>query len=121
MGGRHSRVENGPPTISMSDVLEFATLAGARANGLDHKVGSLTPGKQADLILIRSDDLNLAPVTNAVGAVVLAAHPGNVDSVYVAGKAVKKGGIMVGPDLSDLRSRASASQARVLAGRGTLG
>ncbi|AJG19525.1 amidohydrolase family protein [Cupriavidus basilensis] len=52
MGGNHSRVANAPTTISMRDVLEFAPVAGARENGLDHKVGSLTPGKQADITTV---------------------------------------------------------------------
>lgn len=110
MGGRHSRVPNAPETITLRDVLEFATVAGARANGLENRVGSLTPGKQADIVMIRGDDLNLTPVSDAVGAVVLAAHPGNVDSVFVAGKIVKRHGRMVGIDLDDLRRRARASQ-----------
>ncbi|MBN9116674.1 MAG: amidohydrolase family protein [Pandoraea sp.] len=114
MGGQHSRVQNAPATLSMREVLEFATVAGARANGLDHKVGSLTPGKQADIIMIRGEDLNLTPVSDAVGAVVLAAHPGNVDSVFVAGRAVKRQGRMIGVDLNVLRQRAVASQQYIL-------
>lgn len=114
MGGGHSREADAPATLSLRDVLEFATMAGARANGLESKVGSLTPGKQADLVLIRGEDLNLAPVSDAVGAVVLAAHPGNVDSVFVAGRAVKRHGRMLDIDLDALRRRARASQDHVL-------
>lgn len=114
MGGGHSHVKSAPATLSMRDVLEFATLAGARATGLAHKVGSLTPGKQADIVMLRTQDLNLTPVSDAVGAVVLAAHPGNVDTVFVAGKAVKRGGAMVNLDIDRLRSQAMASQAYVL-------
>lgn len=114
MGGNHSRVPNAPATLSMRDVLEFATIAGARANGLDHKVGSLTPGKQADIVMIRGDDLNLTPVSDAIGAVVLAAHPGNVDSVFVGGRAMKRRGQMIGVDLDVLRARARASQQYIL-------
>ncbi|MCO5399704.1 amidohydrolase family protein [Ralstonia soli] len=114
MGGGHSRVPNAPETLTLRDVLEFATVAGARATGLDRKIGSLTPGKQADIVMIRGDDINLTPVSDAVGAVVLAAHPGNVDSVFVAGSAVKRHGRMVGVDLGALRSRALTSQQYVL-------
>ncbi|MBL0423343.1 amidohydrolase family protein [Ramlibacter sp. AW1] len=114
MGGGHSTATHAPPTMSLRDALEFATVAGARANGLDRQVGSLTPGKQADLMLLRTTDLNLTPVSDAVGAVVLAAHPGNVDTVFVAGRAVKRGGRMVGVDLDALRQRAQDSQAYVL-------
>ncbi|VCU69184.1 Melamine deaminase [Pigmentiphaga humi] len=114
MGGRHSREPDAPATLTMRDVLEFATVAGAHANGLGDKVGSLTPGKQADIIFVRTGDLNLAPVCDAVGAVVLAAHPGNVDSVFVAGRAVKRAGRMLDIDLEALMARARASQAYVM-------
>lgn len=116
MGGGHSRVKNAPETISLRDVLEFATMAGARANGLEHKIGSLTPGKQADIILVRADDLNLVPVTDPAAATVLAAHPGNVDSVFVAGRAAKRRGKMLDVDLPRLRSRIRMSQRYILAG-----
>jgi cytosine/adenosine deaminase-related metal-dependent hydrolase len=115
MGGQHSRVPNAPATLTLRNVLEFATAAGARANGLDRKIGSLTPGKQADIVMIRGTDLNLTPVSDAVGAVVLAAHPGNVDSVFVAGRAVKRHGRMLGIDIDELRRRALASQQYILA------
>ncbi|GER11414.1 amidohydrolase family protein [Variovorax boronicumulans] len=114
MGGGHSKAANAPPTITLRDVLEFGTIAGAKATGLAHKTGSLTPDKQADLILVRQDDLNLTPVSDAVGAIVLAAHPGNVDSVYVAGRAVKRNGRMLHIDVDALRARAFDSQRHVL-------
>jgi 5-methylthioadenosine/S-adenosylhomocysteine deaminase len=105
----HSRAETAPAMLSIRDVLEFATVVGADANGLANKVGSLTPGKQADIITIRCSDLNLTPVSDAVGAVVLGAHAGNVDTVMVAGKIVKRHGKMVGCDLDRLRSLAQDS------------
>ncbi|MGB0088509.1 MAG: amidohydrolase family protein [Planifilum fulgidum] len=82
-------------SLSARDVLEFATIEGARALKLDHKIGSLTPGKEADIIMIRATDLNLFPMNDPVGAVVQCAHAGNVDSVFVAGRAVKRGGKML--------------------------
>lgn len=114
MGGGHSRAAKAPPTLTLRDVLAFATIEGARATGLDKRTGSLTPGKQADIVLIRQDDLNLVPVSDAVGAVVLAAHAGNVDTVFVAGRVLKRDGRMVGIDLDALRQRAFASQRAVL-------
>ncbi len=114
MGGGHSTVKNAPASLTLRDVLAFATLSGAQATGLAHKVGALAPGKQADLMLLRTTDLNLTPVSDAVGAVVLAAHPGNVDTVFVAGRAVKRNGRMVGIDLEGLRQRALDSQRYVL-------
>jgi len=87
------------PTLTHRDVLEFATIEGARACGLDHKVGSLTPGKQADFILLRTDMVNVAPLIDPVTTAVVFADTSNVDSVFVAGKAVKRNGELVGHDL----------------------
>ena len=118
MGGGHSHVAGAPATLSTRDVLEFATIRGAEATGLERRTGSLTPGKQADLIFVRGTDLNLVPVSDPVAAVVLAAHPGNVDSVFVAGRAVKRGGVMQRDDLDRLREAARASQDYVLSCHG---
>ena len=87
------------------DVLEFATLDGANASKLGHKTGSLTPGKQADIVLIGTDSLNMFPINHAPGAVVEAAHIGNVDTVFVAGKVMKRHGKLIGVDLKALRAR----------------
>jgi 5-methylthioadenosine/S-adenosylhomocysteine deaminase len=111
----HSRADGAPTHLSLQRVLEFATIAGAEANGLGAKVGSLTPGKQADVILLRATDLNLAPVSNAVGAVVLGAHAGNVDTVMVAGNIVKQHGRILNCDLERLRKLAHESLDFVLA------
>jgi 5-methylthioadenosine/S-adenosylhomocysteine deaminase len=104
--------------LTVREVLEFATIVGAQACGLDHRIGSISPGKDADLICIRRSDLNLTPVSDAVGAVVLAAHPGNVDTVMVRGRIVKQGGRLVDCDVNALRARALASQDRLLAAVG---
>jgi len=113
-GGGHSRVPE-PLPLRVRDVLEFATLAGARAAGLGRRTGSLSPGKQADLILVRAHDINLAPVTDPAAAVVLAAHPGNVDTVLVGGRTVKRGGRLVAADLPGVLALAEVSRRRVLA------
>lgn len=105
--------------LSAREVLEFATIDGARALGLESKVGSLTPGKQADIILIRATDINLTPVNDPVGAVVQCAHTGNVDSVYVAGKAVKRGGRLLNIDLARIRTLAAQSRDYIFSTYGT--
>jgi cytosine/adenosine deaminase-related metal-dependent hydrolase len=115
MTNGHSVSKEAPATLSVRQVLQFATLAGAEASGLTNKVGSLTHGKQADVILIRTSDLNLAPVSDAIGAIVLAAHAGNVDTVIVAGKIVKSGGKMVNYDRERVRSLAQKSLQYILA------
>ncbi|MFK4301958.1 MULTISPECIES: amidohydrolase family protein [unclassified Paenibacillus] len=97
-------------TISARDIIEFATIDGARALGLDHKIGTLTPGKEADLIMIRTNDLNMFPVNHPIGAVVQCANTSNVDSVFVAGKAVKRNGKMLHVDIQRLRKLANESR-----------
>ncbi|MFD0526976.1 amidohydrolase family protein [Kitasatospora arboriphila] len=60
-----------PGRIGTADVLDFATLRGARTCGLDGVTGSLTPGKQADLLLLTADEIKNLPLNDPVGAVVL--------------------------------------------------
>ena len=79
-----------PLPLMSRDVLELATIQGARACGLEALTGSLTPGKEADIVLIDTDSLNLMPLNNPHGVVVECAHAGNVDTVMVAGKIVKR-------------------------------
>ena len=71
--------------LQPDQVLRQATIDGARAMGLGDVTGSLTPGKRADVIALRADDLNLAPINVADGQVVLAAQPRNVEHVWIDG------------------------------------
>ena len=84
--------------LTCRDVLEFATIEGARACGLDGKIGSLTPGKRADVIVVRADTFGMTPLNNPVGAFVYNAHPGLVDTILVDGKVVKRDGKLLGVD-----------------------
>lgn len=84
------------PTVYTPDqVLKQGTIGGARALGLDKEIGSLVPGKKADIILIRTDQLNMAPLNVADGQVVLAAQPRNVDTVWIDGKIRKQNGTLL--------------------------
>jgi 5-methylthioadenosine/S-adenosylhomocysteine deaminase len=112
--GGAARKPGAPAKLSTRDVLRFATRAGAQANGLGHRVGSLTVGKAADIVLLRGTDMNLTPVCDPVAAIVLAAHPGNVDTVLVNGRTVKRGGKLLSIDLEVVRARALASQEYIL-------
>ena len=80
-------------------MLEFATIEGARCAGLEHKVGTLTPGKEADIVMLAADRLNVWPLNNAPGAVVNVMNPGHVDTVFIAGKVKKWRGNLVGVDV----------------------
>jgi len=103
-----------PVLLGVEDLLEFATVAGAKANGLEHKVGTLAVGMQADVILLRTDRINVLPVSNPVGAVVLGMDTSNVDSVFVAGRSLKRDGTLVGVDIDFVSRRARASQEYLL-------
>lgn len=96
--------------LTAREALEFATIEGARANGLEKKTGSLTVGKEADIIMLRKDRINVMPLNDPVGAVVLAMDTGNVDSVFVAGKAKKLNGQLVGVDLKKVADQAIQSR-----------
>ncbi|MEU5902875.1 amidohydrolase family protein [Micromonospora sp. NPDC047527] len=103
-----------PYRITTRDVLDFATLQGARTNGLGDVTGSLTPGKQADLLVVRADDINTMPLNDAVGTLVLGADPRNIETVVVAGRIRKADGRLVGVDLDELRREVTASRDAIL-------
>ncbi|PRX46190.1 cytosine/adenosine deaminase-related metal-dependent hydrolase [Prauserella shujinwangii] len=98
-----------PARITTSDVLDFATLSGARTLGLDAVTGSLTPGKQADLIVVDAEDLNTMPLHDPVGTLVLGADRSNITAVWVAGRLRKWDRRLVGVDIADLRDQVHAS------------
>ncbi len=101
--------ETEPKLLTCREVLEFATIEGARVCGVEDRTGSLTPGKQADVVVIRCDHLNTFPIIDPVSTVVLQADTRNVETVFVAGKALKRDGKLVGPDLGRARSLATSS------------
>src|SRR5256885_3805786 len=107
------------PTLTHRDVLEFATVGGARAVALEDRVGSLSPGKQADIVLLKTNAINTAPVVDPIGTIVVFADTSNVDSVFVAGRAVKRRGELVGVNLDDVLRRLDESRNHIL-GEGEL-
>ena len=111
----HDPSEAFAPTITANDVLSFATIDGAKAMGLESIIGSLTPGKDADLILIRTDQINTMPVVDPVATVVISADTSNVDTVFVRGQAVKRDGALLNVDMGRLRRLGDASRDRLLA------
>jgi 5-methylthioadenosine/S-adenosylhomocysteine deaminase len=92
-------------------VLRHGTIDGARAMGLGDVTGSLTPGKRADVIVLRAGDLNLAPLNVADGQVVLAAQPRNVEHVWIEGLPRKRDGELTGIDAARLTADATAAVA----------
>src|SRR5262249_34040394 len=104
-----------PAFLGSREVLEFATIEGARVCGIDDRTGSPPPGKQADLVMIACDQSTTYPVIDPVSTVVHQADTRNVDTVMVGGRLLKRRGALVGADLSGARDRAEASLDHLLA------
>ena len=101
------------PALSFRRALEVGTIAGARALGLADEIGSLTPGKAADIVVIRADDLNVGPLAAVESTIVRSVTPANVESVLVGGRFVKRGGELVGVDPAGLMRAAQESAAAI--------
>jgi cytosine/adenosine deaminase-related metal-dependent hydrolase len=99
-----------PDAISTRDVLRYATIEGARANGLESKSGSLTPGKDADIVLVDASSLNAMPLNNAVGTVVSGSDSRNIDTVFIGGNVRKWRGRVLGFDPGKLNEALTKSR-----------
>jgi 5-methylthioadenosine/S-adenosylhomocysteine deaminase len=110
--------QNVPAPISVEAVLQAATVNGARAAGLESEVGTLTPGKQADIIMVRTDDIAVFPVNNVIGTIVQAVQRSDVDTVMVAGEIRKRAGKLVGVDVAKLMADVTASRDHLLEASG---
>jgi cytosine/adenosine deaminase-related metal-dependent hydrolase len=89
----HGRIPESS-TVTTRDALSWITIEGARMLRLDHRIGSLAPGKQADLIVLRLDELNMGPVHDPVSTALLQADRANIESVMVAGRFGKRDGAL---------------------------
>ena len=98
-----------PLRLKPRRLVELATIEGAKLLGLADKTGSLTPGKRADLIMIRTTDLNMAPVRDPYYAIVFQGQPSNVDTVVVDGRILARGGKLIAVDVPKLISEAAES------------
>jgi cytosine/adenosine deaminase-related metal-dependent hydrolase len=109
-----------PPTstISALEALSWVTVEGARMLRQLHRIGTLKAGKQADLVLIRADALNMQPVHDPVASVVFQSALSNVDSVMVAGQWKKREGRLLGVDLPPLLAALSASGRKIVGALG---
>ncbi|MFC4450955.1 amidohydrolase family protein [Halorussus aquaticus] len=103
-------------TVSLTArrALELATIDGARALGLADDIGSLTPGKRADITLIETDDINTSPVHDPVETVVFQAGLANVDTVLVDGNIVKRNGLLYNETAQKHQDRLVRSGRRIL-------
>jgi cytosine/adenosine deaminase-related metal-dependent hydrolase len=110
-----------PRLMSTRDVIRHATLDGARAAGMGAVTGSLEPGKQADIIVLRTDRPNIFPINDPIGAVVWGMDTSNVHHVFVSGHAVMRGGVLEA-DAANARNLATVARRRMTESSGaTLG
>jgi 5-methylthioadenosine/S-adenosylhomocysteine deaminase len=107
-----------PALLTTRDVLRYATMNGAKALQLDHKVGSLTPGKEADILILDAEAINVAPLNQVPGAVVSLMDRTNVETVIVAGKVRKWKGKLLDVDLPNLRRQLENSRDFIFAKAG---
>src|SRR5688572_11214908 len=103
-----------PQLLTSRQVIEMATIAGAAANRLFDKVGTLTPGKEADIVVLDARNINIWPMNNVPGAIVTMMNPRHVRDVVIAGKVVYWKGALVGWDVQRLLRQAEQARDRVL-------
>jgi 5-methylthioadenosine/S-adenosylhomocysteine deaminase len=101
--------------VTSHQALEWTTVNGARMAGLGHRIGSLSPGKAADIVLLRADDITMFPVRDPVASIVMQAGVANVDTVLVGGRVMKRGGKLTHPGLAGLKAALRRSGDRILA------
>jgi 5-methylthioadenosine/S-adenosylhomocysteine deaminase len=107
-----------PELLTTRDVLRYATMNGAKALRLDGKVGSLTPGKEADIIILDATAINVAPLNQVPGAVVSLMERSNVETVIVAGKVRKWKGRLLNADVNRLRKELEDSRDYIFSAAG---
>lgn len=104
-----------PELLTVRDVLRYATINGAKHLGLDGRTGTLTPGKEADIVLLDATALNVAPLNSVPGAIVSLMDRTNVETVIVAGKVRKWKGRLLDVDLARLRRELETSRDHLFA------
>jgi 5-methylthioadenosine/S-adenosylhomocysteine deaminase len=99
--------------LDAASALRAATLGGARAMGLGERIGSIEPGKEADLICVRLDDIESLPVYNAISNLVYASGRARVSDAWIAGRGKLADGVLADTDMPALRAKARAWGERI--------
>ena len=94
--------------------MSWITTDAAKIAELDSRIGSITPGKQADVTMLRKSDINISPTQNVIGCVVMQATPANVDTVVVAGRLMKRDGRLLYGNLPAKLAELTKSGERIL-------
>ncbi len=119
MGGLLSGKAGIPNLLSTREVIRYGTIDGARAAGLESVTGSISPGKQADIVVLRADRPNIAPINDPIGAVVWGMDTSNIDWVLVGGEIVVREGDLTS-DVGRVRDLATRAQRRIASAAGIL-
>jgi cytosine/adenosine deaminase-related metal-dependent hydrolase len=112
--GRRPPVRAGLPLLTPRKLIETATITAARVLGLGDRVGSLTPGKRADIVLIRKGPFGDSVVDDACAHVLLQTSPRDIDTVLVDGRVRVKAGVLQDFDEQRAAAMMSASRKRIL-------
>ena len=107
-------------SITCREAFAWATVNGAKMSGLDHRIGSLAVGKQADIVLLRKDDLNMFPVHDPLSSLVTQAGISNVDTVLIGGQVMKRGGQLLLANIAEKKAALQRSGERILRDFGEL-
>ena len=103
-------------TPTVEQLLEIATIKGAEAIGLDSKIGSITAGKEADIIMLRTDSISMCPVNNPINSIIMSANVSDVDTVLVGGRILKRNCQLVDVDIKSVYEKLLKSRDKIIAG-----
>ena len=90
-----------PSAVRPYDIIEMATIGGAKALGLDNRIGTIEKGKEADIVLINTADANMSPLNDPFSAIVFSADRKNVDTVFCKGRKLLEGGKLLTIDKAE--------------------
>ncbi|MCD6195936.1 MAG: amidohydrolase family protein, partial [Staphylothermus sp.] len=110
----HRAAKSHPSIITAWDALEMATINGAKALGLENEIGSLEPGKKADITIIKLDAPHTAPVHDPLGAIVYCANAQDVDTVIVDGRILMENRVVKIFDEEKVKEEAYKAAERIL-------
>lgn len=103
VGKIHKLFNNDRTLMPSIELVEMATIGGAKVLGIDKEVGTIEVGKKADLTLIETNSVNMQPIYDYYAAIVYSANPSNVDTVIVDGKIVVKNKKLISADFKEIR------------------
>ena len=108
---------NKPPdkiSVNTRQAFEWATIDAAKILGIDNIVGTLTPGKKADIIMFNTKKINFVPIHDPVSSILFHSNPSDIDTVIINGNIVKKNGDLLVRDLNNHLSLLANSGARIM-------